>query len=75
MMCSSSRRRTPQIDFLMTLLNQTGRVDEIAAAADALTEAIASGEIARDGSYGPAWLLAYRVLRKSGATDEHLEAT
>ena len=67
--------KTPQIDFLMTLLNQTGRVEETAAAADALTAAIATGEIARDGSYGPAWLLEYRVLRQKWDDDDYLLST
>lgn len=65
---------TPQIDFVSTLVNQSGNLDETYPASMALREALARGEIERDGPYGPAWLLLYRALLASWADDEELRS-
>lgn len=64
----------PQVTFLPTILNQTGRTDDVATAAQLVRDAIESGTVARDGLFGPAWLIAYRALRQSWGDLEDLEA-
>lgn len=65
--------KSPQIEFLNVLLNQTGQIDWVAGAADHLAAAIDSGEVAVDGALGPAWLVAYRHLRETVANPSRLE--
>ncbi len=52
----------PERDFLLTLMNQTGKLEEVHAVAETLMEQIESGAIRRNGTLDAAWLLAYRGL-------------
>jgi hypothetical protein len=59
---TSAAAQIPQYDFLNVVLNQTGRIDEVVAAAEVVEAAVARGEIDRSGTLDKAWLVAYRAL-------------
>jgi hypothetical protein len=54
--------KIPQHEFLNTLLNQSGRVDEVVSAAAAVREAAERGAIDPRGTFDAAWYVAYRAL-------------
>lgn len=62
----------PQLDFLGTLLNMSGRIDEVAVAGHAVGTALDSGDIAIEGTLDPVWILAYRALIDAGYAEEDL---
>ena len=65
----------PQGDFLGTLLNQTGRTDELVAAATAVRAAIEDGTIDPRGTVDVAWPIAYRALVEVWDDDAYLRNT
>jgi hypothetical protein len=66
---------TPQYDFLNVVLNQTGWIDEVAAAADVVKAAVAHGEIPSAGPLDKAWLVAYRALYETVDDKASLQRT
>lgn len=63
----------PQYDFLNTLLNQSGEIDYVVAAATAVNQAMADGRLERRRTLDAAWLLAYRTLVGVWSDTEQLQ--
>jgi hypothetical protein len=62
----------PQLDYLNTVLNVTGRIDEVAAAGHAVGTALDRGDMSIEGTLDPVWLLAYRSLIEAGFSETEL---
>lgn len=72
---SIAAARTPERDFLMTYLNQSGDIPAVEKAATAVLAALDAGRIRPDGLLDDAWLTAYRALREASTNPGAMDGT